>query len=205
VTWHGRVHERLVRPNGADVSAANAPRGALFVRHFGYADPAVRVAKAHRNVILAQASVDELIAVGDQADPAHAARTLLDLGRSLVGAERRQDAVDTFETLRELFPGTPQWLQATDFLARLVLAAGMYEVCLVLTDELRAAGAASTYCDWLAAQALAQLGDVAGADELLRQVTMVVDTAGRRYDSRALEELRRLVSQLRQLEPSVPE
>jgi hypothetical protein len=202
VTWQGRVHERLVRPDGADVRVGDAPRDTISLRHLGYADPAVRAAKAHRNVSLAQASVDELVALGDQGDPVQAACTLLDLGRSLVSAQRQQDAVDTFETLRELFPGTPQWLQATDFLARLTLAAGMYEVCLVLTDQLRAAGARSMYCDWLAAQALAQLGDAVGADELLGQVTQVVDTAGRRYDIRALEELRGLVGQLRQLEGS---
>jgi hypothetical protein len=199
VRWQGRVHEWLVGPDGGAATVADAPRDTIRFNHLGYADPVVRAAKAQRNVDLAQAAVDELVAQGDRADPGQAARTLLDLGRSLVAADRRQDAVNTFETLRELFPGTPQWLQATDFLARLVLAAGRYDVCLFLADELRAAGAGAMYCDWLSAQALAQLGDVAGAERLLRGVTAVVDTAGRRYDDAALAELRALVGQLRQL------
>ncbi|MFC7483394.1 hypothetical protein ACFQX7_29960 [Luedemannella flava] len=124
------------------------------------------------------------------------AATLLDLGRSLVGAERRQEAVDAFETLRELFPGTREWLVATDFLARQVLAAGLDEVCLVLVDQLRAAGAPPMYCDWLAAQAIAQLGDVAAAQRLLDGVTEVVDTDGRRYETTALRELKDLLGSL---------
>ena len=141
-------------------------------------------------------SLDELVAAGRAADRPLVARTLLDLGRSLVGAGRRQDAADTFETLRELFPGTPEWLHSTDFLARLVLAAGLDEVCLALVDQLRTGGAAKAYCDWLAAQALAQLGDVAEAIRLLEGVSEVVDTGGRRQDPRALHELRALMTSL---------
>ena len=100
-----------------------------------------------RNVALAQQSLDERAAANDTADPEQAAQTLLDLGRSLIAAGRRQDAVDTLELLRELFPGTPEWTAGTDFLARLVLAAGLDEVCLVLVEQLRAAGASGIYCD----------------------------------------------------------
>jgi hypothetical protein len=124
------------------------------------------------------------------------ARTLLDLGRSLIGAGRRQEAVNTLETLRELFPGTPEWVRGTDFLARLMLAAGMDDIGLALSEQLRRAGADPAYCDWLAAQALAQLGDVATAVRLLDGVAEVVDTSGRRPDPRALAELRDLVGRL---------
>lgn len=186
VRWAGRVHERLV---GRTVAA---PREAVVLKHRGYADPGKRVAKARRNVELARLTLAE---AGD--DRELIARTLLDLGRSLVGAGLRQEAVDTFETLRELFPGTPEWLRGTDFLARLVLAAGLDEVCLALVEQIRAAGASAMYCDWLAAQALAQLGDVATAGRLLDGVTEVVDTSGRRQDPRALAELRSLMASVR--------
>jgi glycosyl transferase family 2 len=188
--WQGRVHERLTTTAGTPPSTAAAPRTAIVLAHQGYATPQRRVAKALRNAALARQSLDEVT------DRAQIARTLLDLGRSLVGAGRRQQAVDTFETLRELFPGTPEWVQGTDFLARLVLAAGMDEACLTLVGQLRAAGAPGPYCDWLAAQSLAQLGDVPTAARLLSGVTEVVDTAGRRHHPRALHELRDLVDRL---------
>ncbi|TDO40196.1 glycosyltransferase [Paractinoplanes brasiliensis] len=184
--WEGRVHERLT---GTTVAA---PRSAIVLRHHGYADPEHRAAKARRNVELARLTLAE---AGD--DRELIARTLLDLGRSLVGAGRQQEAADTFETLRELFPGTPEWLHGTDFLARLVLAAGLDDVCLTLTEQLRAAGARPDYCDWLAAQALAQLGELATAARLLDGVAEVVDTSGRRQDPRALAELRKLMASVR--------
>ncbi|GAA0248734.1 glycosyltransferase [Cryptosporangium japonicum] len=179
--WHGRIHERLM----GGVTAA-VPRAAITLSHDGYATPEARRAKSARNAALARRALEEQVS----------AATMLDLGRSLVGAGQWQEAVDTFEALRERFPGTPEWTEGTDFLARLVLAGGLDEVCLVLVAQLRAVGAPGPYCDWLAAQALAQLGDVAGAARLLDGVTEVVDTAGRRHDPAALRELRDLVGRL---------
>ncbi|MGK5679262.1 glycosyltransferase [Actinoplanes sp. URMC 104] len=196
VRWEGRVHERLVGAQGRTPGVALAPREAIVLKHHGYADAGTRTAKALRNAALARRTLELQAAAGRGADRAVIARAMLDLGRSLVGAGRRQEAADTFETLRELFPGTPEWLHGTDFLARLVLAAGMDEVCLTLVEQMRAAGAARPYCDWLAAQALAQLGDVAAAARLLAGVTEVVDTSGRRQDPRALSELRGLMDRL---------
>jgi glycosyl transferase family 2 len=190
VRWLGRVHERLVYPDGSRPRAVDLPRPAIVLAHHGYAHPRERVAKALRNAGLAQRALTEATT------PEQTARTLLDLGRSLVGAGLRQDAVDIFESLRDRFPGTPESLQATDFLARLVLAAGMDDICLALVEQLRAGGAPRAYCDWLAAQALAQLGDVATAAALLDGITEVVDTAGRRPDPRVLTELRGLVGRL---------
>jgi tetratricopeptide (TPR) repeat protein len=187
VRWSGRVHERLITPGGGRPRAVDLPRDAILLDHRGYADAATRRVKALRNADLARRALDE----GDRT-----ARTLLDLGRSLVGAGRRQAAVDVFEAVRERHPGTPEWLQATDFLARLVLAAGMDDVCLVLAEQLGDAGAEKSYCDWLKAQALAQLGEVKRAKRLLDGVTEVVDTAGRRPDPRALRELRSLMDHI---------
>lgn len=192
--WVGRVHEQLHDAAGP-AALGTAPREVVRLDHLGYAGAAARRAKSVRNAELAQHALDELRAPG--ADPRLVARTLLDLGRSLVGAGRTQDAVDAFEALRELFPGTPEALQGTDGLARLLLAAGMDEVVVALAEQLRAGGAGGSYCDWLAAQALAQLGDVERAWRLLTGVHEVVDTAGRRYDPAHLQELVALVGQLR--------
>ncbi len=199
VCWQGRVHERLVRPDGSVPPHATVPAAALRVTHLGYATAEARLAKSRRNLALAQQTLAELAAQGPAADPGHTARTLLDLGRSLVGADRHAEAAETLETLRVMFPGTPQWLHGTDFLARLALAGGRDAHCLLLVGELRAAGADPQYCDWLAAQAHAQLGDVAVAARLLAGVEQVVDTAGRRRDPAALRELRDLVAHLHRL------
>ncbi|MDG6107809.1 glycosyltransferase family 2 protein [Dactylosporangium aurantiacum] len=224
--WQGRVHEHLVRIAGGgapDVFAdrghgtgvgtgygtghgagtvqgigivewPSAPREAILLEHQGYADPQERRSKAERNVELAQAVLDGI--ADGSTDSSLVADTLLDLGRSLVGAGRTQDAVDAFETLRELAPGTRQWILGTDALARLLLGAGMDEAVLVLTAQLRGAGVARDYCDWLDAQALAQLGDVAEAWRLLQPVQRVVDPAGRVYPPEHLAELKRLVDRL---------
>lgn len=227
--WKGRVHEHLVRVKGAgptpDVFVdrghgtgvgtghgtgtvqgigiaewPSAPREAIRLEHQGYADPDERRSKAERNVELAQAVLDGI--ADGSADPGQVADTLLDLGRSLVGAGRTQDAVDAFETLRELAPGTRQWILGTDALARLLLGAGMDEAVLVLTAQLRGAGVARDYCDWLDAQALAQLGEVAEAWRLLQPVQRVVDPAGRVYPPEHLAELKRLLDRLHSMSNS---
>ncbi|RZS91412.1 glycosyl transferase family 2 [Motilibacter rhizosphaerae] len=193
--WEGRVHEHLVPTAAPSLRTAAAPAGVVRLEHEGYSGAAVRVEKCLRNAELARRELEDLLGARN-ADPAAVARVLLDLGRSCAGAERPQEAVDAFEALRETAPGTTEALQGTDALARLLLGAGMDEVVLVLVAELREAGAAPAYCDWLEAQARAQLGEVATAARLLRGVHEVVDTAGRILPAERLRELRGLVEQL---------
>ena len=203
-SWSGRVHERLVRPGGSVPGRATVPAYALRLSHLGHATRADLHHRAERNLALARVALGELAGQGPGADRRQIARMMLHLGRDCAAADRRQEAVDAFEMLRELFPRTPEWLQATDALARLVLADGYDKVCLVLVDQLRAAGAARPYCDWLAAQAMAQLGYPHDAAALLGGVAEVVDTAGRRRDPKALRELTALIERLRMLTPAGP-
>ncbi|UWP78682.1 glycosyltransferase family 2 protein [Dactylosporangium fulvum] len=181
--WSGRVHERLV----PDADRPAAPRDAAHLVHLGYADARIRKQKALRNAELARAA---LAAAPDDAG------SLLDLGRSLVGAGRLQDAVGAFERLREVAPGTRHWVLGTDALARLLLGAGMDDAVVVLVRQLRGAGVEGQYCDWLEAQALAQLGHVDAAWRMLRGVRDVVDPAGRRHSPAHLAELKRLLGSL---------
>jgi hypothetical protein len=226
--WAGRVHERLVRragaapagtalargsgppgaalargsvPPGAALTRGTVPPGVLRLRHLGHATHPDRIRRAERNLALGRRTVDELATLGPAADRAELAAALLALGRDCAAAEHWQRAVDSFETLRELFPGTDEWTQATDALARVVLSAGYDKVCLVLVEQLREAGAAASYCDYLAAQAMAQLGHPHEAADLLSGVTEVVDTAGRRRDPATLRELTALVNRLSVLAP----
>ena len=199
VSWVGRVHERLVRPDRSAPTRATVPASMLQLRHLGHATYEDRIRRAERNLDLSRRTLEELPPGSRQ----RIARILLALGRDCAAAEQRQQAVDTFETLRELFPGTREWLQATECLARLVLASGYDKICLVLVGQLREAGAEPAYCDWLEAQAIAQLGDPHEAAALLAGVTEIVDSAGRRWDPAALTEFTALVDRLRVLAPHV--
>jgi len=181
VRWIGAVHEQVITLAGADPVVDLMPGHLLSLEHHGYADPVRMHRKAERNAALAQAELDRL-GVQNPVDPAAIARALLNLGRSLIGVGRRQHAVDTFEAVREIAPGTQAWSEATDHLARLLLAAGEDDVVLQLSQQLFAAGADRRYCDWLRAQALAQLGQPEEALRLVRGVDELIDPAGRRYD-----------------------
>lgn len=194
--WAGRVHEQIIGRDCA-LRAGVAVREVIRLRHDGYRTARLVQAKGVRNAALAQAALDQLTAPGTAPESAAVAKTLLDLGRSLMAAGRSQDAVDTFEVLREMFPGTPEWLMATDFLARLLLSGGLDEAGLFLSEELRTAGAGASYCDWLAAQALVQLGFVEQAWAMLARVDEIIDPAGRRHSPAALHKLTALVAQLR--------
>ena len=90
----------------------------------------------------------------------------------------------------------PLWQQATDFLARVLLGAGEADVAVALAEQLRGSGAEGTYCDWLLAQGLAQLGRPAEALHLLAGVHRLVDPAGRSYDTAQVTVLRELCAQL---------
>jgi len=193
--WEGRVHEQVVgrdQPLRTDM----VPREVIRLTHVGYRTATQLVAKGVRNAGLAQVALDQLSSEVHP-DPAKVAATLLDLGRSLMAAGNSQDAVDTFEAIREMFPRTPEWLMATDFLARMLLSSGLDEAGLILSEELRRAGAQPAYCDWLAAQALVQLGSVEEAWTVLSRVEDIIDPAGRQHPIALLHQLKALVSQLR--------
>ncbi|MFN8080939.1 MAG: glycosyltransferase family 2 protein [Kineosporiaceae bacterium] len=187
VRWHGRVHEMLqVHGNapGTGRTLLLAPQ-VLHIRHSGYNDEALRREKGKRNLALAQAQVDDLVTGLDgsgEQDPAAASRAVLDLGRSLLMVGRRQEAVEAFETVREIAAGGVLQAQAVALLAQTLLDNGGHdEAALCLVDELRRGGCASTqFCDWLAAQGLARTGRRAEALELLRGIDDVVEPVGNR-------------------------
>jgi hypothetical protein len=193
VHWEGRVHERLVRRDGAAVRATHVPREVLTIRHDGYDDRRRRAAKCARNYALAAADLADPDVL---ASPARHARALLDAARSLVGADRRAEAVPLLEELRRDFPASRQALYATDLLARLKLGAGEDAAVLELVGDMRRRGARTDYCAWLECQALVQLGYVDQAVRLLAVVDEVVDTAGRRYGDARVREMRNLFRQL---------
>lgn len=194
VRWVGAVHERPLTLAGLDPVVDTMPGHLLSLDHLGYADPERVRRKAGRNALLAQAELDELMSSAAAADRLAVAGVLLNLGRSLIGAGRPQDAVDTFETVREIAPGTQAWNEATDHLARVLLGAGHDEFVVQLSQQLSDAGADPRYCDWLRAQALAQLGQPEEALRLVRGVDELIDPAGRRYDLGQVLEVRSLLA-----------
>lgn len=196
--WAGALHENLVARSG-ELAVADVEPSCLRVEHVGYLSRASRERKALRNIAIAQRTFDSLLAQGSAADPQAMATTLYDLGRTFVAVGRHQDAVDAFETVRELAPGTSLWMHATDLLAQLLLGARMHDVVVVLAEQLRSAGAASAYCDWLSARALPHLGRVGEAWELLQGIEVVVDLSGQVLDPAELAEIRTLVGNMRAL------
>jgi hypothetical protein len=188
--WEGRLHEQVVGRAGT-VKEAHVPARVLHIDHHGYVSDEVRREKGERNAHLARIALGELAAQGAAADRSVAARSMLDLGRSLASAHQLQDALDAFEAVRELCPDTPEWFEATDFLFKIVLNADMVDVALTLVLQLRAAGASSTYCDWLEAHCHAKLGDFATAQQLLAGVTEVIDPAAVADLKRRVDELAR--------------
>lgn len=193
--WVGRVHETVCSVSGRPLRLALLAEQTLTLSHTGYADPEQAAEKGRRNARIGLLELHDLAA---DVSPGELARVLLDLGRSLVACGQLQGAADAVTTVRTLpLPRSdPRWLQATDVLARLALADEQYpEVCL-LADQLREAGAGVQYCDWLVAQALAQLGQFERAARILGSVTEVIDPAGRRHDPARLSELKTLMAAL---------
>lgn len=195
VRWVGRVHERPYRLDGCPVRTLSCPAEVAELDHLGYHDPALLREKSARNAELGRSELQQVLAAQPR-DDRRLAQVLLDLGRSLVGCGQRQQAVEAFETLRELAPGSRQAVQGTDALAGLLLADGQDEVVLVLAGQLREAGVDLRYCDWLRAQALAQLGRAGEALELLRTIDAVVDATGRELGLGQVLEIRALAAQL---------
>lgn len=195
VRWHGRIHELLrvegTAPGQGDgrspgqVRAIQLEPEILHVRHRGYADSDLLATKAERNVQIAQAQLDDLVAGrvdGGEPDEHLAARAAFDLARSLLMARRTQEAVEAFEVVRDISPSGLYHAQATLMLAQTLLDAGGHdEVALFLADELAEGGLTSAqFCGWLRGQALAKLGRRGEALELVRGVTELIDPVGNR-------------------------
>ena len=77
-----------------------------------------------------------------------------------------------------------------------LLGAGHDDVVVQLSKQLSEAGVDPRYCDWLRAQALAQLGQPEEALRLVRGVDELIDPAGRRYDLGQVLEVRSLLASL---------
>jgi len=190
--WAGRVHERVVyRVDSDPVVLAEA---ALRIVHRGYAEADAVRDKAHRNLVLGLAEVNEL----QQREDAEAlARALFDVGRSLVGIGQGEQALVPFEDVRTLVAARSRlWCEATDFLARQLLVLNREREALELAEQLGAVVAHAEYAQWLAAQALVPLGEYAHAKERIDRVDRVVDPSGRTYAPERLREQQILIGEL---------
>jgi hypothetical protein len=188
--WTGRVHERVEHERPGP--EGELPADLITIAHLGYADAATLHAKAVRNTDLARQTLTEALA-HEPEDVSLVAAAALDLGRSLINAGDQQGAVEAFEAVRQLVSGGSTWAQATDFLARLLLADGQDEVVLLLAEQLRTGGADGRYCDWLRAQALAQLGQPAEALALLEGIDRLFAPGSREFDAAQVDEARELL------------
>ncbi len=182
VRWVGRLHEQLEPADPARAGERMRLQPDLIhLRHHGYADDDAVARKTLRNLAIAQAQVDDL--AGRPVDDGFAAQmAALNLGRAQLAAGRAQDAVDTFEVVREMRTGTPSWASATALLAQVLLDDGTHpEAAMHLTEELVGTGMIERqFADWLRAQALARTGRRGTAVKLLRNVHELVDPVNNR-------------------------
>jgi glycosyltransferase involved in cell wall biosynthesis len=195
VRWAGRVHEQPVRIDSGPLHAAALDATAASLDHLGYADAAVQQRKSRRNAAIAAAELERL---DDDVHADETARSFaaLDLARSAMSAGDVDRGRVLFDDVRRRWPGRPAARSATDALARHLLAVGDDATVVRLVDELRQQGADHQYCNWLAAQAYAQLGEVEVAWSLLQSISEVVDTDGRRYPAEHVAQMRSLLEQL---------
>ena len=189
--WQGRVHEQVTDRSGRLLAAAAVPADLCRLEHTGYATAAAERAKGARNAALA---AEELAGT---TDPRRVGRLRLDLARSLLAAGRTQESLDALLHVRDSTePGCPDWCSATDFITRILLAAGEHQLACDTAEDLRRYGGPADYCDWLVAQALAQLGRADEAYALLEPLARVVDPDGREHDLGLLHETRALAALL---------
>ena len=194
--WVGRVHEQLVAIDPAHSLRIGAAAG-LHLVHHGYGDPEIARRKGARNAALARRQLAAMQVTGASLDTV--SRAMVDLGRSLLAAGDRQGALDAFVEARELGPASAGWFSASDFTARILLAAGEYQVASAVAEDLQRHGAPAEYCSWLTAQALAYLGRPQEAVALLDGLDSVTDVDGRSLDPALLAEFRRLARSLTEI------
>ncbi|NYD24589.1 glycosyltransferase [Kineococcus aurantiacus] len=193
--WNGRLHERILHERDPEAEPALVPPAVLSLHHSGYSTPEALRRKGERNAVLARRALDELL-VTPGVDPRAVADVALDLGRAHMGAGQLQRAVEVFEAVRDAEADGRSWQRATDYLARLLLGAGQPDLALGLAEQLRARGAGTKHCDWLRAQALAQLRRPGEALEALAHVDQLVDLDGRIRGTEAVRELRSLCREM---------
>lgn len=190
--WVGRIHERLQRIDGSDLRTVVISSELLNIRHYGYLDPVIVMAKAVRNARLCELELD--VQRKAKADPVELAALTLDLGRSYFGCQRIEESIEAFHEVRKLARSGPNWLWATDFLVHLALERGRAADGLSLIQELADAGVATSYCSWLRANALVLRGDLEHADLMLSSISTLVDVGNNVLDTALVKALRQLIA-----------
>jgi hypothetical protein len=197
-TWTGRVRPRLVDADGRRVGVQRLPVIALAARRTLKPSDADRAQRRDADLVLARLDVDDAVAAqqaGTPMPPALVAAALETLAGCQHDAGRAPEAGVTRTALAEMFPGTDEARRGLDQLARTLLLTGRDADALTVVDQLRNQGGVDTgYCDWLAAQALAQLGRTAQAWELAAPLGTTRDTRGNEVDLGLFHETRALIA-----------
>ncbi|MGN6331574.1 MAG: glycosyltransferase [Motilibacteraceae bacterium] len=183
--YAGAAHEQLVDVHGELASGPLLPPEVGMLVHHGYANPADDEAKGLRNAELLAVELENL---PEQAPPRRRAALLLDLGRSLIAAGRRQQALEVLGQAQALDPEGLPGLSAADFMARLLIGAGEHDLVLALTEHLREHGVQAAYCDHLRGQAMVLAGAAVEGATILEgcvSVDELIDASGRRWGSGA--------------------
>ena len=190
-SWRGQIHEELIE----NVASPHAPRALDFeVAHIldlSYQDSKSIAAKATRNIAICEKELATL--VRSHASDLDFYRLKLQLARSLIGANRSDDAIDALLEIKENLSEGIIWQIATEFLARIYLGRGHAEEVISLAQELRTASPFTQYADWLAAQAWVKLGGFDQAYRLVAPLSLLIDSQMHNYGTGRLEETKGLI------------
>ncbi|MDA8296068.1 MAG: glycosyltransferase [Actinomycetota bacterium] len=192
VRWQGRVHERLVRANGAPLHVEPIDAHVVRLLHRGYDDDEMVRMKAARNARLAELELAGLRRRG--ADAAELLRARFELARGQFGAGSDDSARASFEAIVDEPDAGPYRVWALDFLARLALRAGEPEDALGLIAQIEQSAPGSSYAAWLRALAFVASGRREEAAVLLEGLEHVSDLAGRPLGDGALAQVRRYLT-----------
>ena len=192
VRWQGRIHERVVRVNGAPLRVEPIEARVVRLLHGGYGDDKTIRMKAARNARLAELEITDLRRRATNAGELLRAR--FELARSQFGAGSNGAARASFEAIIKELDAGPYRLWAWDFLARLALRANQPEEAFGPISQIEQAAPGSSYAIWLQALALVASGRSKEASVLLDGLEHVSDLAGRPLGDGALAQLRRYLA-----------
>ncbi|NNN14071.1 MAG: glycosyltransferase family 2 protein [Acidimicrobiaceae bacterium] len=190
--WRGSIHEELVEHEASSLPLRSVGFETAHILDLSYQDPKATAAKAERNIAICKKELANFDR--SRYSDADYYRLKLQLARSLVGAHRGDEAIETLSEIEQKASKGIIRQIAIEFLARIHLDRGSPETVLSLAEELKAVSSYTQYADWLAAQALVKLGRYEKAYQLIRPLSFVIDSQMHNYGIGKLEEMKGLIS-----------
>lgn len=190
--FRNRIHEVVVRRDGADRKAARIPREVLRLRHVGYGPAEAMERRRVRNSRIGDLEVDAARQQGD--DAAVLIEALVNRGRSRsIGGDWAAGIPDWTEA-RTLHADTPFRLYAGELLARAFIELGRVPEAAAMLRAMRDEGSDAHLVSWLTAQAFALAGRPRQTVQALQDIGAPVSALGERHSVAPLLQTRMLAA-----------